>query len=158
MINALEKFSYPTLKSRPLTLIHEIPILRTEKYWNKLGRGEIYATKCIRCNTIYYPPQIDCISCLTSQHMKWIKLSNEGIIETFTQVHLKPQGFTNCEYNYIIGIARVPEGVKVMGWFLNTNVKDVYIGMHVKILGKITSDNFHLIIFEPYKGKPLNKK
>jgi uncharacterized OB-fold protein len=51
-----------------------------------------------------------------SSDVEWVALSDEGVIETFTESHLKPQGFTHYEEPYIIAIARTPEGAKVMGW------------------------------------------
>jgi len=138
---------HPTMKSRALILTHEIPISRTKKYWEGLKEGKVYATKCKKCGQIYYPPQIDCFQCLSSD-VDWIQLSN-GSIETFTQVYLKPQGFTHHERNYIIAIAKTTDGVRVMGWLEEKDVKVVKVGTPVKILAEIMPDGFPIIIFKP---------
>jgi uncharacterized OB-fold protein len=138
---------HPTMKSRALTLTHEIPISRTKKYWEGLKEGKVYATKCKKCGQNYYPPQIDCFQCLTSD-VDWIQLSN-GSIETFTQVYLKPQGFTHHERNYIIAIAKTTEGVKVMGWIQENDVKVIKVGVPIKISAEIMPDGFPAIIFKP---------
>jgi len=108
------------MRSRPLNLIHGVPIVKTKMFWDGLKEGRIYATKCRDCGKIYFPPQADCPKCLKS-NLEWISLSSEGEIETFTESHLKPQGFTYYEKPYIIAIARVGD-VRVMGWLMN--VKD----------------------------------
>jgi len=137
----------PTLKSRTLTLTHEIPISRTKTYWEGLKEGKVFATKCKKCGRVYYPPQVDCPRCLTSD-IEWIQLS-DGKLETFTQVYLKPQGFTQYEDNYIIAIAETKEGAKIMGWLEEKNVKHASIGMLVKISAKTMPDGFTAIIFKP---------
>ena len=138
---------YPTMKSRMLTLTHDIPILKTKKYWELLKEGKVYATKCKKCGEIYYPPQVDCPSCLISD-VELIQLS-EGSLKTFTQACLKPQGFTHYEHNYIIAIAKTSGGVKVMGWLEDTDIEVAKVGMPVKITAKIMPDGFPVVIFKP---------
>ncbi len=142
-----EKVEYPTVKSRTLTLTHDIPISKTKKYWENLRNGKVYALKCMKCSKVYYPPQADCPECLTSQ-MKWIQLS-EGEIETFTKVSLKPQGFEQHKEDFIIAIAKTPEGAKVMGWLENINVENIKLGTRVKITAKTMHDGFPAIILKP---------
>lgn len=134
------------LKSRTLTLTHDIPISKTQKYWDELKKGKVYATKCKKCGKIYYPPQADCPNCLTSD-VEWIQLLY-GNIETFTQVYLKPQGFTHYAQNYIIAIAKTAEGAKVMGWLEGMNVDIAKIGTPVEITAKVMPDGFPAIFFK----------
>jgi len=138
---------YPSMKSRTLTLTHDIPISKTKTYWEGLKEGNVYATKCKKCGEVYYPPQTDCPKCLTSD-AEWIQLF-EGELETFTQAYLKPQGFTHYEQNYMIAIAKTAEGVKVMGWLEDMDVKAAKTGTPVKITAKIMPDGFPTIIFKP---------
>ncbi|MEM2336254.1 MAG: Zn-ribbon domain-containing OB-fold protein [Candidatus Bathyarchaeia archaeon] len=142
-----EKVEYPTVKSRTLTLSHDIPISKTKKYWEGLKNGKVYASKCMKCSKVYYPPQADCPKCLTSQ-MGWIQLS-EGEIETFTKVSLKPQGFEQYKEDFVIAIAKTPEGAKVMGWLENADIKNIQPGTHVKITAKTMPDGFPTIILQP---------
>jgi uncharacterized OB-fold protein len=136
-----------TLKSRALTLTHEIPISRTKTYWEGLKEGKVFATKCKKCGKVYYPPQVDCPRCLTSD-IEWIQLF-VGRLETFTQVYLKPQGFTQYEDNYIIAIVETKEGAKIMGWLEEKDIGVAKIGMLVKVSAKTMSDGFPIIILKP---------
>jgi uncharacterized OB-fold protein len=135
------------MKSRTLTLTHNIPISKTKIYWEGLKQGKVYATKCKKCGEVYYPPQVDCPNCLTTD-VEWIQLS-EGNLETFTQAYLKPQGFGHYEQNYIVAIAKTAEGVKVMGWLEDVDVKAAKVGMFVQIAAKMMPDGFPAIIFKP---------
>lgn len=138
---------HPIMRSRTLLLVHDIPIHRTKVFWDGLREGRVHATKCTNCGAVYYPPQPDCSSCLTSE-MTWIHLS-EGLLETFTKVYLKPQGFLQYEQNYVIAIARTPQNVKVMGWLEGVDVDRLRTGMPVEISAKVMPDNFPVIIFKP---------
>lgn len=143
----VEKVEYPTVKSRTLTLTHDIPISKTKKFWEGLRNGKVYASKCMKCSKVYYPPQADCPECLTSQ-MEWIQLS-EGEIETFTKVSLKPQGFEQYKEDFIIAIAKTPEGAKVMGWLENEDIENIKPGTLVKMTAKTMPDGFPAIILKP---------
>ena len=139
-------FEYPSMKSRTLTLTHDIPISKTKIYWEGLKEGKVQATKCKKCGQLYYPPQVDCPHCLTSD-VEWIQLF-DGTLETFTQASLKPQGFNHYEHNYIIAIASTAEGVKVMGWLEDIDLNDTKVGMPVKITAKTMPDGFPAILFK----------
>ena len=141
------KIEGPAIDSIPIIYRHRIPIGRTVKYWDGLKEGRIYATRCKSCGAVYYPPQADCPYCGSSD-VEWIELPREGVLETFTRVYAKPQGYEDFE-PYIIAIARVGD-VRVMGWLVN--VKDercVKVGDEV-ILGTtyIEKHNKYIITFQ----------
>jgi len=137
----------PSMPSRPITLFHQIPILKTQKFWEGLKKGHIYFTKCKKCGKTYYPPQNDCSNCLTSS-MEWVKLTEELTLETFTQVTAKPKGFTEFE-PYIIAIASTVEGIKIMGWLEGVNVSEVKVGMKLKANTKLIDDKYFTVVFTP---------
>ncbi|MGC8606030.1 MAG: Zn-ribbon domain-containing OB-fold protein [Vulcanisaeta sp.] len=137
----------PTIDSVPIVYRHKIPISKTVKYWDGLKEGKIYATRCRSCGAVYYPPQADCPYCGSSD-VEWIELPREGILETFTRVYSRPQGYEEFE-PYIIAIARVGN-VRVMGWLIN--VKDercVKIGDEVILSTTyIEKHNKYIITFQ----------
>jgi len=143
-----EKKELPTIKSRPLLFVHAIPISKTKRYWDGLAEGKIYATRCRICGELYYPPQADCAKCYRSE-VEWVELSREGVLEAFTCSYLKPQAFEHFETPYIIAIAKLPEGVKIMGILKDVDCKEVRVGMRVAIESKIGDDGFPIIIFRP---------
>lgn len=102
------------MQAIPLELRYVIPEKGYEKFWEGLKRGEIWATKCNRCGSIYYPPQRDCPTCFTSG-LEWYRVSNRGEIMTYTKVKAKPQGYEKVE-DYTIGIVRTDDGVSLMCW------------------------------------------
>jgi uncharacterized OB-fold protein len=137
----------PTLRSRPLTLIYEIPISKTLKFWNGIKEGKIFTTKCKKCGKLFFPPVADCPTCLSSDP-EWVELSNDAEIETFTQVLVLPATFQKYE-PYIIGIARLKEGVRVLAWLKDAKIEDVKVGMKVKLAPKVSSEGMLTYEFLP---------
>jgi uncharacterized OB-fold protein len=128
-----------TLKSaRTLHLTYNLPISRTSKFWQGLKEGKIYATKCQKCGKLHFPPVADCGEC-GSSNLKWTELDGEGEIETFSQIVVKPASFSE-ESDYIVAIARLKEGVRALAWLVGVEREDVQVGMKVRLVAKVTSD------------------
>jgi len=137
----------PTLRSRKLEIIYNIPISKTLKFWEGLEKGKIYTTKCKNCGKLYFPPVADCAECYSSD-MEWIELSGEGEIETFTHVIVKPASFQD-EPPYTVAIARLKEGIRALAWLTGVKKKDVKVGMKVRLMAKVTPEGRLTYEFKP---------
>jgi uncharacterized OB-fold protein len=128
----------PSIKSREVKIVQDIPINRTLPFWEALKQGKILATRCKKCGKLYFPPAADCSNCLTSE-MEWIELSNEATIETFTHVVVRPTTFQQ-EKPYTVAIGRLKEGVKALAWLTGFKLSEVKVGMKAKLVAKLTPD------------------
>jgi uncharacterized OB-fold protein len=134
-------FTSPTLKSaRTLCLTYDIPISKTQEFWDGLIAGKILATKCRKCKILHFPPVAECGSCL-SQDVEWIELSGEGTVDTFTHVVVRPTSFRD-ERPYTLAIAGLKEGVRVLTWLIETQKKDVQVGMKVRLVARLVDDRY----------------
>jgi uncharacterized OB-fold protein len=139
--------SMPAIKSRPITIVEEIPISKTLKFWEGLKEGKIYATKCNKCGRLYFPPSADCPDCLHSD-MQWVELSNEAEIETFTHVVVRPTTF--AEYKpYTVAIGKLKEGVKVLAWLTGFKLSQIKVGMRAKLVAKVSQEGNPTYEFVP---------
>jgi len=130
-------FGPPTraLKSRPITFAFDIPTNKTAKFWDELENGKVYGTKCKKCGHKYFPPVVDCSECLRSD-MDWIDLTGEeGEIETFTPVIVRPTSFAEQE-TYTVAVAKMKTEVKVLAWLTGVKLGQAKVGMRVKLVGK----------------------
>jgi uncharacterized protein len=130
-------FGPPTraLKSRPITFIFDIPTNKTSKFWDELKNGRVYGTKCKKCGHKFFPPAADCSECLSSE-MEWIDLTGEeGEIETFTHVIVRPPSFAE-QATYTVAVAKLNQGVKVLAWLSGVKLGQAKVGMKVKLAGK----------------------
>jgi len=128
----------PSIKSREVKIVQDIPISKTLQFWEGIKQGKILATKCKKCGKLYFPPVADCSNCLTSD-MEWVELSNEATIETFTHVVVRPTTFQH-EKPYTVAIGRLKEGVRVLAWLTGFKLSEVKVGMKAKLVAKLTSE------------------
>jgi len=127
----------PSIKSKEIKIVQEIPISKTLKFWEELKQGKVLATKCTKCGKLYFPPSADCPDCLSSE-MEWIELSNEAEIETFTHVVIRPTSFQQNR-PYTVAIGRL-KGVKVLAWLTGFKLSEIKVGMKVKLVAKVTAE------------------
>lgn len=137
----------PAIKSRPITIVEEIPISKTLKFWEGLKEGKVYATKCCKCGRLYFPPSADCSDCLGSD-MDWVELSSEAEIETFTHIVVRPTTFSE-EKPYTVGIGKLKEGVKVLAWLTGFKLSQIKVGMKVKLVAKVSQEGNPTYEFVP---------
>ncbi|MCS7116506.1 MAG: Zn-ribbon domain-containing OB-fold protein [Nitrososphaerota archaeon] len=139
----------PTIRSRELKIVYEIPVKRLISFLEGLKQGKLVTTKCKRCGTVHFPPVADCSNCLNSE-MEWIELSNEATIETFTYVTTKPLTFQR-DPPYIIAIGRLKEGIRILARLTGMRPEEVKIGMKAKLVIKMISDDRFTYELYPFK-------
>jgi len=139
--------SMPSIKSREIKIVQDIPISKTLKFWEGLKQGKVYATKCTGCGKLFFPPNADCPECLSSD-LEWVELSNEAEIETFTHVVIRPPSFQQ-DKPYTVAIGRLKEGVKVLAWLTGFKLSEIKAGMKVKLTAKTSPDGNPTYEFVP---------
>lgn len=130
--------SMPSIKSREIKIVQEIPISKELRFYEGLKQGKVYATKCKDCGKIYFPPNVDCAECLTTG-LDWVELSSEAEIETFTHVVVRPTTFLQ-QKPYTVAIGRLNEGVKVLAWLTGFKLSEIKVGMKAKLVAKVTPE------------------
>jgi hypothetical protein len=127
-----EKSKLPIYISvRELPLRFQFGIAKIPKFFEGLKEGKIYMTKCKKCGERYFPPQTDCPKCLESD-MDWIPLSGEGELLTCTMIFVKPSTYAHYK-DYIVGIAQMKEGIKVLAWLNVDDPKKIKPKMKVQL-------------------------
>jgi len=142
--------SMPSINSKEIKIMQEIPISKTLPFWEGLKQGKILATKCAKCGKLYFPPAADCPNCLSSD-LEWVELSNEAEIETFTHVVIRPTSFQPNK-PYTVAIGRLKEGVRVLAWLTGFKLSEIKVGMKVKLVAKTAAEGnltYEFIPFEP---------
>ena len=132
---------------REIKLSYQIPIEKTAFFWDKLKEGKVFTTKCRGCGKLFFPPQVDCPYCLKSE-ADWVKLSGDAEIEAFTHIVVRPATFQHYE-PYTVAVGKLKEGVKVTAWLGGFKMKDIKVGMPVKLVGKIGPEGNPTFEFVP---------
>jgi uncharacterized OB-fold protein len=139
--------SMPSIRSREIKIVQDIPISKTVKFWEGLKQGKVYATKCTACGKLYFPPSADCPECL-SKELEWVELSNEAEIETFTHIVVRPTTFQQYK-PYTVAIGKLKEGVKVLAWVTGFKLSEIRVGTRVKLVAKVTPEGNPTYEFVP---------
>ncbi|EZQ06699.1 3-hydroxybutyryl-CoA epimerase [Candidatus Acidianus copahuensis] len=113
---------------RQLNLRYQIPVGKIGKFFEGLKQDKVLATKCPKCEEIYFPPQDDCPKCKISG-LEWIEMPEEGELLSYSVINVKPPSFSHYP-DYVVGIAKMKNGVNVLAWIKS---KDLKIGMKVKL-------------------------
>lgn len=131
---------------------------KVSRFVNDLAAGRIMSTLCKRCKRQFYPPQADCPSCMESD-MEWKELLPEGILRTFTRIHVPPEHFavrpplmpfSSIQFEPCpIGILQLENGLTLMGWIPKMDVKKLQVGMRMRAAPFTLPDGKITVILEP---------
>ena len=97
-----------------------------------LEQGKVMATRCQKCGTAHFPPQMDCPGCLSSE-VEWFEVKGKSKLVTYTVANYGPSGFEN-EIPYTLGIVEFEDGVRILGRLSrDIDVSDIKVGMGLKV-------------------------
>lgn len=105
-----------------------------EEFYNKLKNNEIFVSKCNNCGKLSLPPRKICPSCNSTDY-SWIKLKNEGEIESFTIIYAPPKSFKE-EAPYAVCLVKLENKVKILGRIKISSHNEIKIKDKVRIVVK----------------------
>jgi len=96
-----------------------------------LEAGKVMATRCKKCGTNYFPPRVDCPSCLSSE-VEWFEVKEKGKLLTYTVVNYGPTGF-EADAPYTLALGEF-DGIQILAR-LSRDIKqdDIKPGMSLTI-------------------------
>ena len=116
---------------RELKIKFLISVEKIRKFFEGLAQGKLLATKCKKTGEIFFPPQVDCPNAPDSE-VEWVELPKEGELLTFTVINTKPYSFGHYE-DYIVGIAKLVNGVQILAWVREKDPSKLKVGMKVRL-------------------------
>ena len=102
------------------------------------SKYSLIGSKCLNCNTIYFPPRQFCQKCRRRGKLEEITLSGLGEILSFTIIKSAPKGFEK-QAPYTIGIIKLDEGPTLSAQIVNSSC--VEIGKKVKMVFRKTYED-----------------
>lgn len=120
---------YISLREFPLR--YQLGVSRIQRFFEGLKEGKIYITQCNICGNRFFPPRADCPKCL-NPNLNWIQLDPEGELLTYTVIYVKPQSFAHYK-DYVVGIAQLKEGIRVLAWVNIDDPKKIKPNMKVHL-------------------------
>ncbi len=100
---------------------------KAAEFINYLEAGKVMATRCKQCGTSYFPPRVDCPSCLSSD-VEWFEVKGEGKLRSYTKVNYGPSGF-EADAPYTLALGEF-DGVQILARLSrDIEEKDIKVGM-----------------------------
>lgn len=132
---------------REMRLRFTLSVNKLEKFVEGLQRGRLMYTQCRRCGAKYFPPQVDCPKCKTSD-VEWRETSTEGELITWTVINVKPGSFSHHS-DYVVGIVKMPDGFNITAW-IDADPKALKPGMKVRlVVDRRPGENYITYWFKP---------
>jgi len=104
---------------------------KTADFINYLEAGKVMATRCKKCGTSYFPPRVDCPSCLSSD-VEWFEVKGKGRLATYTKVNYGPTGF-EADAPYTLALGEF-DSVQILGRLSrDIDEKDIKVGMGLTV-------------------------
>ena len=107
-------------------------------FFEELKNKKLVGTRCKKCKAVYCPPRADCSKCYSSD-MERFQLSGKGAILAYTVIYVAPESFSRLA-PYILVIAKLDEGPKLLSHLVGVKPEDVKVGMRVEAVFEPTPD------------------
>jgi uncharacterized OB-fold protein len=93
------------------------------------GSVTLLGSRCTTCGTLAFPSTEVCTQCWAPMPGESMELSGTGVVYTFTQVHVAPEGLP---VPYYIGYVDLPEGLRILAQFRDDSGRGFKIGDRVE--------------------------
>jgi len=122
-------------------------------FWDAAGRSELLLMKCSVCgrrrHPLYGGDSYMCPGCNTNRPPEWIKSTGKGKIITWTVIHRAFHPAFTEDVPYVVVLALLDEGVRMMADLRGVKPEDVRENMPVEVFFERLSDEITLPQFRP---------
>ena len=108
-----------------------IPTADTAPFWAAVQRQELLVQRCKTCGCHQFYPRSLCHRCW-SDAPEWVPSPGKGRIYSFTVVSRPPNAAFQAPY--IVAVAELDEGVRMMANLVACEPSAVYIDMPVRVV------------------------
>jgi hypothetical protein len=102
-----------------------------EEFYKFAAKKRLMAARCNKCGNLLLPPRPMCTKCLSTD-LKWVELEKRGKLLTYTVIHVAPTQFQSMT-PYVVGVAKLKDGLKLPGMIRDVEPKEVKVGMELEV-------------------------
>jgi uncharacterized protein len=113
-----------------------IPIMEGLFTWPS-DKPQLIGTKCVSCNTIYFPNKQSCNNPKCKEKkVQEILLSTEGTLWSYTIMRYPPAPPFKIEQKapFPVGFVELSEGIRILGLITGCTPENLSIGMKMKLV------------------------
>ena len=121
--------------------------MTTREFFEGVRAGRLVVQRCAACGALAVPPKAVCPAC---EGTRWDRatLGGDGEIASYTVIRVPP-GHLAAEAPYVVAVARMAEGVSLLGRLTGVSIEAVNVGMPVRFSGALGPAEPAVIDFHP---------
>jgi uncharacterized OB-fold protein len=121
--------------------------MTTREFFEGVRAGRLVVQRCAACSALAVPPKAVCPAC---ESTRWDRatLAGDGEIASYTVIRVPP-GQLAADAPYVVAIARMVEGVSLLGRLTGVPIESVAVGMPVRFVGALRDAEPAVIAFRP---------
>jgi 3-oxo-4,17-pregnadiene-20-carboxyl-CoA hydratase alpha subunit len=133
--------------SIPATTADATRGMSTREFFGEVREGRLVVQRCATCGALAVPPKSVCPSC---EGLRWDRatLTGDGEIASFTVIRVPPAQFA-AQAPYVVAVARMVEGVSLLGRLTGVPTDAVHVGLAVRFAGSLADADPPVITFVP---------
>lgn len=118
---------------RPHGVLYHHSYGLVSKFFKGLVDGQLYGTKCPKCETVYCPPRVHCWNpnCRVGR-TQWIELPLKGVVHTFSIMLFSADAFLE-QLPFVLGYVQVEKAHTALPIQIITAPTNVFVGQKVQI-------------------------
>lgn len=119
--------------------------MSTREFFDEVRAGRLVVQRCAGCGALAVPPKVVCASC---EGVSWsrVPLGGDGEVTSYTVIRVPPAQFA-AQAPYVVTVARMVEGVSLLGRLTGVPVDAVHVGMPVRFVGALANADPPVIAF-----------
>jgi uncharacterized OB-fold protein len=123
----------------------------TQPYWDGVQQRELRIQHCRACGHRWHPPLHRCPQCHATE-VAWVATSGRATLYSYTVVHHAAHVAVADRVPYLVALATLEEGPRVVCNILNCERGQVRIGMPLRLTFEEVDSGVWLPQFEPAAG------
>ena len=125
-----------------------VEIEETKPYWDGCQREKLIIQRCRMCGKYQTHYRGFCAHCWTGE-IEDVEASGRGTLWSYSAVYRnRSPGFSE-EVPYVVAVVELEEGLKLPSNIINCDLKEVSVGMPVKLTFVRASERFNIPMFKP---------
>lgn len=121
--------------------------MSTREFFDGVREGRLVVQRCEGCGELAVPPKVVCQTC-EGVHWGRVTLGGDGEVTSYTVIRVPPAQFA-AQAPYVVTVARMAEGVSLLGRLTGAPVDAVQVGMPVRFAGSLANADPPVIAFRP---------
>jgi uncharacterized OB-fold protein len=121
--------------------------MTTREFFDGVREGRLIVQRCVACGALSVPPKAVCPDC-EGESWSRAELGGDGEVASYTVIRVAPARLA-AEAPYVVAVARMTEGVSLLGRLTGVPIDAVRVGLPVRFVMPPAGVDPPVIFFHP---------